>query len=144
MQTYVRRYVQACDTCSRIKTPHHKPFGLLKPLDIPSRPWKSISMDFIVKLPLSHGYDSIWVVCDHLTRAALFILCLKTIDAPSLAWLFLDYIFRLHGLPDSIISDCGSIFVSKFWHELMTLLNITTHTFTAYHPQSDGLSTLTL
>src|SRR5258705_10891525 len=85
MQTYVRRYVEACDTCARITTPRHKPYGLLKPLDIPTRPWKAITMDFIVKLPQSHGYDSIWVVCDRLTRYAHFTPCLESIDAPGLA-----------------------------------------------------------
>lgn len=94
-------YVEACDTCPRIKTPQHKPYGLLKPLDIPNRPWKSISMDFIVKLPLSHGYDSILVVCDCFTRY---------FDAPGLAHLFFDHIFCYHGLPNSIISDQGSLF----------------------------------
>ena len=60
--------------------------------------------------------------------------------APNLAWLFLDRIFRLHGLPDSIISDRGSIFISKFWSELTgSLLKIDTCTLTAYHPQTDSL-----
>jgi hypothetical protein len=126
MNTYVRRYVEACDTCPRIKAPNHKPYGLLQPLDIPSRPWQSISMDFIVKLPVSHGYDSIWVVCDRLTRAAHFVPCNETISAPDLAWLFLDRIFRLHGLPSSIISDRGSVFVSNFRQALTSRLNIDT------------------
>jgi hypothetical protein len=140
MQTFVRRYVEACDTCARIKTPRHKPYGLLQPLDIPSRPWKALSMDFIVKLPASHNYDSIWVVCDRLTRYAHFIPCQETLSAPDLAWLFLDRIFRLHGLPDSIVSDRGSVFISKFWTELTALLKIDTRTSTAYHPQTDGLT----
>jgi hypothetical protein len=140
MNTYVRRYVEACDTCPCIKAPNHKPYGLLQPLNIPSRPWQSISMDFIVKLPVSHGYDSIWVVCDRLTRAAHFLPCNKTISAPDLAWLFLDRIFRLHGLPSSIISDRGSVFVSNFWQALTSHLNIDTRTSTAYHPQTDGLT----
>lgn len=62
--------------------PHHKPYGLLQPLDIPDRPWKSILMDFIVKLPVSRSYDSIWVMCNHLTRAAHFIPCHETLEAP--------------------------------------------------------------
>ena len=140
LQTFVRRYVSACDTCARIKAPRHKPYGLLQPLDIPDRPWRSISMDYIVKLPLSHGYDSIWVVCDRLTRAAHFIPCCETMTAPDLAWLFLDRIFRYHGLPESIISDRGSTFISKFWRELTKLLGIDLRTSTAYHPQSDGLT----
>lgn len=95
-------------------------------------------MDFIVKLPISHGYDSIWVVCDRFTRAAHFVPCNETIDSPGLAWLFLDRIFRYHGLPDSIISDRGSVFVSKFWKELTSLLKVNLRTSTAYHPQTDG------
>ncbi|THH03524.1 hypothetical protein EW146_g10426, partial [Bondarzewia mesenterica] len=140
MNTYVRRYVEACDTCARIKTPRHKPYGLLQPLDVPTRPWLSISMDFIVKLPVSHSYDSIWVVCDRLTRYAHFIPCNEMIDAPGLAWLFLDRIFRHHGIPNSIICDRGAVFMSKFWQELTKLLGIQTRASTAYHPQSDGLT----
>ncbi|KAF5372651.1 hypothetical protein D9615_009824 [Tricholomella constricta] len=138
--TYVRRYVSACDTCNRIKIPRHKPYGLLQPLDIPERPWKSISMDFIVKLPNSHSYDSILVVCDRLTRAAHFIPCTESMTASDLAWLFVDRIFRYHGLPDSIISDRGTLFVSNFWKELTSRLDIDARFSTAYHPRTDGLT----
>lgn len=140
MYTYVRRYVDACDICPRTKNPRHKPYGLLKPLDIPERPWKAITMDFIVKLPISHNFDSIWVVCDRLTRAAHFISCRESMSAPELAWLFLDRIFRYHGIPESIVSDRGSTFVSKFWKELMNLLKTEIKTSTAYHPQTNGLT----
>ncbi len=138
--TYLRRYVAACDTCNRIKIPRHKPYGLLQPLDIPKRPWKSISMDFIVKLPKSHGYDSILVVCDRLTRAAHFIPCNESISSTELAWLFIDRIFRYHGLPDSIVSDRGPQFISHFWKELMTRLQVDVRTSTSYHPRTDGLT----
>lgn len=138
--TYVRKYVAACDVCGRIKTPRHKPFGLLQPLDIPLRPWQALTMDFIVKLPRSHGYDSIWVVCDRLTRYAHFVPCNETLDAPGLAWLFLDRIVRYHGIPDSIISDRGSTFVSQFWRELARHLQTELKHSTAYHPQTDGLT----
>ena len=138
--TYVRRYCEACDTCARIKAPRHKPYGLLHPLEIPDRPWRAITFDLIVKLPLSHGYDSILVVCDRLTRAAHFIPCNESIDAPRLAQLFLDRIFRYHGLPDSIVSDRGSVFVSNFWRALCTLLQVDVKASTAFHPQTDGLT----
>jgi hypothetical protein len=61
MRRYVRSYVDSCDPCARKKAPRQRPYGLLQPLDITERPWRSISMDFIAKLPLSHSYDSIWV-----------------------------------------------------------------------------------
>ena len=130
--------LQACNTCAHTKTSRHKPYGLLKPLEVPSHPWQAITMDFIVKLPVSHGYNSIWVVCDRLTCAAHFVPCHEAINAPELAYLFLDHIFRLHGLPDSIISNHGSVFASQFWKELTTL-QISSDTSTAYHPQTDGL-----
>ncbi|KAL7280850.1 hypothetical protein ACG7TL_005794 [Trametes sanguinea] len=126
MATFVRNYIRACDVCGRIKMPHHKPFGLLQPLKIPDRPWRSISMDHIVKLPRSHGYDSIW-----------------SLDAPGLAWLFLDRVFRYHGLPESLVSDRGSTFVSSFWKELTALLRVQLRHSTAYHPQTDGLTECT-
>ncbi len=138
--TYIRKYVAGCDVCGRIKTPRHKPFGVLHPLDIPLRPWSALTMDFIVKLPRSHGYDSIWVVCDRLTRYAHFIPCNESLDAPGLAWLFLDRIVRYHGVPDTIISDRGPTFVSAFWTELSKHLQTELKHSTAYHPQTDGLS----
>lgn len=97
-------------------------------------------MDLIVKLPLSHGFDSILVVCDRLTRAAHFLPCNETIDSPHLAQMFLDRIFRYHSLPDSIVSDRGSIFVSDFWCTLCALLQIDVKASTVFHPQTDGLT----
>jgi transposase InsO family protein len=97
-------------------------------------------MDFIFKLLVSHGYDSIYVVCDHLTRAAHFIPCNKSIKAPELTWLFLDRIFCYHGLPESMISDRGGVFISQFWSELTHLLQVDARTSTAYHPQTDRLT----
>jgi hypothetical protein len=121
MNAFIREYVKTCDTCSRIKDSRHKPYGLLQPLDIPHQPWKAITMDFIVKLPQSHGYDSIWVVVDRLSRAAHFVSILESIDSVGLARLFLDRIFRYHGFPDSIFTDRGSVFISKFYTQLMHL-----------------------
>ncbi|OJT05607.1 Transposon Tf2-1 polyprotein [Trametes pubescens] len=128
------------DTQVMIKTPRHKPFGLLHPLDIPDHPWKSITMDHIMKLPLSHGYDLIWVMCDRLMRYAHFIPCNKAASVKDLTWLFLDRIFRYHGLPDSIISDHSTTFVSQFWTELTRLLQVELKHSTAYHPQTDSLT----
>ncbi|KAF7345784.1 Transposon Tf2-12 polyprotein [Mycena venus] len=97
-------------------------------------------MDVIVKLPVLHGYDSIFVVCDRLTRAAHFVPCNESLKAPELAWLFLDRIFRYHGLPESIISDRSGVFISQFWSELTRLLQVDACTSMAYHPQTDGLT----
>lgn len=138
VRKYVKNYVLTCDQCQRSKTPRHKPHGLLQPLPVPHRPWISISMDFIVKLPLSQGYDSILVVVDRFSKMAHFIPCCETITTPEVASLFLENIFKHHGLPSDIVSDRGSVFVSKFWQRLMELLKVKTNTSTSHHPQSDG------
>jgi hypothetical protein len=140
MRTHIRRYVSSCQQCARIKNTTHKPYGLLQPLEIPNRPWQSIAMDFIVKLPPSHGYDSIWVVCDRMTRAAHFVPIRETIDAPELSRLYLDRIFRHHGFPQAIVSDRGSVFVSSFFTELMKICGTKMKPSTAFHPQTDGLT----
>ena len=140
IQTYSHTYVKSCKICARIKNATHKPYGLLQPLDIPERPWQSISMDFITKLPPSHGYDAIWVICDRMTRAAHFIPICESMNAPELARLYLDRIFRHHGFPHSVISDRGSIFVSSFLTNLMSLVGTKMRPSTAYHPQTDGLT----
>jgi hypothetical protein len=67
---YVNRYVDHCDTCKRIKPIRHAPFGLLKPLGPPHRPWDSISMDFIIELPTTEGCNALRVVVDRLTKMA--------------------------------------------------------------------------
>jgi hypothetical protein len=82
MEDDVRDYVHSCDTCQRDKVSRHKRYGLLQPLDIPYRPWTSISMDFITALPESEGYTQIWVIVDPLTKMAHFIP-LRTGEGPN-------------------------------------------------------------
>src|SRR5882724_10783707 len=90
---YVKDYSRLCTICSHAKPVHHKPYGLLKQLPIPERPWNSISMDFIEKLPPSSGYTSILVIVDHLSKQLLFIPTNDTITSPQLAQLFVLHIF---------------------------------------------------
>ncbi|KAF8700885.1 hypothetical protein RHS03_06604, partial [Rhizoctonia solani] len=135
---FVCAYITGCNLCTCTKAKQHRPYGLLQPLEVPSRPWKSISMDFIVKLPTSHGCNTIWVVVDCFLKMAHFIPTVKTIKAPDLAQLFLQHIFQAHGLPNTIISNCGSIFVSQFWTHLHKLIGICLKHLTAYHPCTNG------
>ena len=72
MKREIARYVSECDVCQRVKAEHLKPAGTLQPLPIPSWKWEEIGMDFITRLPRSsQGYDSIWVIVDHLTNITL-------------------------------------------------------------------------
>jgi len=79
---------------------------------IPEKPWAHILVDFITKLPLAHKYDSILVVVNRLTKIVYFILTTEKTLAEGLARLFRDNVWKLHGLPESIISDRGPQFVA--------------------------------
>ena len=131
-------YVKSCTICARAKPTHRKPAGLLQPLSIPPRPWHSLSMDFITNLPLVDGKDCILVVVDRFTKMSHFIPCTMTINSMDLANIFIQNIVRLHGIPDNIVTDRGTLFTSQFWGHLCKILNITRNLSSAYHPQTDG------
>jgi hypothetical protein len=135
----VTNFVSSCQTCAMAKTTRSKPAGLLMPLPVPPRPWFSLSMDMVTDLPVTKDkFDSILVVVDRFSKMAHFIPCTKTLSSNGLAILFLKNVFRIHGLPNNIVSDRGSIFVSQFWSALMKHLKIRQNLSSAYHPQSDG------
>jgi len=138
MRAFIKDYCNSCTTCKRFKTPHHKPYGLLKQLPIPCCPWNSISMDFIEQLPPSIGFTSILVIIDRLSKQGLFILTFDTITSAQLAELFVLHIFSKHGVPSHCTSDRGSEFVSHFFRSLGTALDMKLHFTSGYHPQADG------
>ncbi|MBW0580430.1 hypothetical protein O181_120145, partial [Austropuccinia psidii MF-1] len=120
------------------KNIHHKKFRLLKPLQIPSGPWNSLSMEFITQFPLSNTFDSILVSVDRFSKMEIFIPAHGTITSLDLAQIFINHVFSKHGLPSSIISDRGSSFVSSFWTQLCQQLNILRDISTSFHPETDG------
>uniref|UniRef100_A0A8C5LHK5 Gypsy retrotransposon integrase-like protein 1 n=1 Tax=Leptobrachium leishanense TaxID=445787 RepID=A0A8C5LHK5_9ANUR len=134
----VNKYVAGCPTCLRSKHTTTKVAGLLHPLPIPTRPWSQISTDFIVDLPPSHKNTVIMVVVDRLTKMAHFIPYPKLPTAAETASLFLHNVFKIHGIPDSIVSDRGTQFTSRFWKAFCSLLRIQVSLSTAFHPQSNG------
>jgi len=95
-------------------------------------------MDFITGLPWSDGFDAILIVIDRLSKMRHFIACKTTCSAQDLAQLYLSHVFRLHGLPGTVISDRGPQFVSAFWTKLCERLKIDKRLSTAFHPQTDG------
>jgi len=105
---------------------------------IPKKPWAHISADFITKLPLAQGYDSILVVVDQLTKMVHFIPTTEKTSAEGLARLFRDNIWKLHGLPESIILDRGPQFMAGLMRELNQMLGIESKMSTAFHPQTDS------
>ena len=99
----------------RSKPQRHKPYGSLKQLPIPERPWNSISMDFIEKLLSSSRFDTILVIVDWLTKQAIFIPAHDIITSADLAHLFVLYMFSKYSVPFHITSDKGSEFMSNFF-----------------------------
>ncbi len=137
----LKKFISSCSTCQRVKPSNQLPVGLLKPLDIPHRPWESIAMDFMMSLPTTEkGHDGIVVFTDRLTKYTHFVPCHSTITAEGVADLYVDNVFRLHGLSRSFVSDRDSKFTSMFWSKLCSLLGTDMRLSTAFHPQTDGQS----
>jgi hypothetical protein len=112
---------------------------MLQLLELAFAPWDSISMDFITDLPLSNGHNEIMVIVDRFTKMCHFVpLKSESKKAADCAKVFLREIWRLHGLPNSIVSDRDARFTFKFWETLMDLLKVKRSMSTAFHPQTDG------
>jgi len=134
----IERYVDGCNACQRYKNRSEALAGKLMPNAVPEKPWSYISADFITKLPLAQGYDAILVVCDKFSKMAHFIATTERMSAEGLARLFRDQVWKLHGLPKSIVSDRGVQFAAGMMKELNNLLGIQMKLLIAYHLQTDG------
>jgi len=144
MRKSIEDYIRCCNTCRRSKHDKHKPYGLLQPLNVPTRPWQAIALDFIVKLPASveptteEVYDGILVVVDRFSKMGHFIPYKETFSATDVAYLMTRNVFAYHGLPETMTSDRDSLFTSNFWQALMQQLGVKQRMSTAFHPQTDG------
>jgi hypothetical protein len=138
MRADILQFVQACVVCTQAKPDRSKYPGLLQPLPVPKASWEVISMDFVEGLPSSGSVNAILVVVDKFSKFAHFVPLRHPFTAESVAKLFLDHIYRLHGLPVAIISDRDRVFTSKFWQTLFRLAGVELRMSSAYHPQTDG------
>lgn len=136
----VKMFVRSCDSCQRSKIARSAPFGLLQPLPPAHHPWKVVEIDHIVDLPPCKGFDAILTVTDRFTKQSHFIAAHTTDTAKDLAHQFLHQVFKLHGRPDTIVSDRGPMFISKFWGALCKGLGIKLLHSSGHHPQTAGQS----
>lgn len=137
MKSHVQKMVQSCATCQRNKWENLHPAGLLQPHPLLTQIWSEISMDFIEAFPVpwvNQCYSS-WLIVS-LNRLSL--LHQAILIATTVAHDFFKEVYRLHGLPTSIVSDRDKIFQSHFWRELFRLSGTKLAFSTAYHPQTDG------
>lgn len=138
MYKWVRKYVRTCEICQRVK-PSGSTQAPLRSLAVPQDSWKSVSMDFIFGLPRDkHGRNGILVFVDRFSKMVHLAPVSDKISAEKTAEVFLDVIFRSHGLPTEIVSDRDTRFTSKFWRALFGLLGTKLSMSTAAHPETDG------
>src|SRR5882672_459620 len=138
MGCYVADYVKGCNLCNHMKTFPVSPTGNLMPNQVPDHRWQVISVNLITELLPSQGYNTIMVGVDHLSKRAHVMPTTSDVTAAGVARFFRDHVWKLHGLPEEVISDRGTQFISNFTQSLSQLLGIRVAASTAYHPQTDG------
>ena len=103
----VGRYVEGYDLCQRMKNRMEELAEKLKLSEVPEKLWTHLTVDFITKLLVVAGKDAILVVCDRLSKMTHFVAITEGTSVEELARLFQDNVWKLHGLPESVVSDRG-------------------------------------
>ena len=129
----VGKYVEECDLCQRMKNRMEKPAGKLKLSEVLEKPWTHLTVDFITKLPVVAGKDTILVVCNRLSKMTHFVATTEETSVEELARLFRNNVWKLHGLPESVVSDRGPQFVAELMKELNQILEIKMKLSTVFH-----------
>jgi hypothetical protein len=143
MRRDITEYVKGCADCQRHKVNTRPTKAPLQPIypKPEAMPFETVALDFIVKLPVSQGFDSILTITDQgCTKAAIFIPCNEDITAEETAALYIKHVFAHFGLPTKIISDRDPRFMSKFMQSACKVTGIKHAPSTAYHPRTDGQS----
>jgi hypothetical protein len=115
MKSAIHNYVWSCSTCQQAKPDRAKYPGLLQPLPVPPQAWHTVSLDFVEGLPRFGHANCILVVIDKFSKYGHFLPLLHPFTAAKVAKVFLDHIYKLHGLPTVLVSDRDRVFTSTFW-----------------------------
>ncbi|QRW23084.1 Retrotransposable element Tf2 protein [Rhizoctonia solani] len=137
MKSSAKEWVKCCPVCQANQRAH-APVISLKPLEVPPFPFHTISYNFITGFPKSQGHDAILVVIDSFSKFGHFIPTSKRVTSKGLADLFVNHVWKLHGLPIKTISNRGTTFTGKFLRALYQQLGIKPAFSLAYHPESNG------
>ena len=143
LSSLIKEYCKNCIPCQKGKSTRHRLYETLNPLPPPQRPWGSVMMNFITDLPLSKAhnravYNAILITLDRLIKMAHYELMRKTIDTPDMAGLFIATVVQLHGCPDNLIMDWGTVFVFKYFNSFCFHLWAQWNLSTVFHPQTDS------
>ena len=95
----VAAYVWSCLVCQRMKSDNRKKAGEMQPIPLPEGAWQQITTDLVTDLPESGGKTAIAVFVDRLTKMTHMVPCTKEVTASQYTRLFVDNVFRLHGMP---------------------------------------------
>ncbi len=139
----VKTYIKGYNVCLASKAVHYKPYGDLQLLPVPTQRWKNLSMDFVTSFPISanwkdDSYDSILVIVDRLTKMVYYKPVKVTINAPGLVEVIINVVVWHHRVLESIVTDQGLLFTSKFWSLLCYFLGIKNKLSTAFYPQTNS------
>jgi hypothetical protein len=138
MKHEVHNFVDECDVCQCNKGETIKFHGTLQPLMIPPSIWQDITMDFIVGLPKLGNKSVIMVVVDRISKYAHLCSLQHPFKTSIVDQIFMDQVFKIHGMPYSIVSDHDPTFTNNFLQELFKFQGTQLHLNTSYHPQTDG------
>ena len=138
MKDMIIKFCKSCVECQKSKNSHMLPVGVYNPLEIPSRRFEAISIDFVSGMHPDQGFEQVMVITDRLTKWAIFKPLKKQVSSQEIAQILLEEVVLQYGIPRFIVSDRDPKFVNSIWQEFASRLEISLNMSTAYNPQSDG------
>ncbi|OWZ08430.1 Retroelement [Phytophthora megakarya] len=140
MREHIAQYIATCEACVRHKSGSRRRKGLLQSLPVPEHCWQHVTMDFVTALPLSNGFDAVYVIVCRLSNRPCYIPTTKVVNAKTTARLFFDLVVRYYLLPESTVSDRDPKFTSEFWQELMAIMLVKQRMTVSRRAQAYGRS----